>query len=75
MLSRRLSRLAKLSALTLPLTLSACQTTTGSGGTDAPFCGAARPIYWSTKDTSTTVVQVKEHNAVGRTLCGWGPKA
>lgn len=60
--------------LTLPVILSGCQTTTVSSGTDATFCGAARAIYWSSKDTSGTVVQVKEHNAVGKTLCGWGKR-
>jgi len=37
------------------------------------FCDAARPIYWSRKDTLKTIEQIKEHNAVGR-LCGWGKK-
>lgn len=74
MLSPRRSLLAKLSALILLATLPACQTTTGSGGSEATFCGAARAIYWSSKDTAGTVGQVKEHNAVGKTLCGWGRK-
>lgn len=60
--------------LTLPLTLTGCQTTTGSGGTEPTFCGAGRAIYWSKKDTTGTIEQVKEHNAVGKTLCGWGKK-
>lgn len=71
MRSRRHSPLAKLFALTSLASLPACQTTTGSGGTEATFCGAARAIYWSSKDTAGTIGQVKEHNAVGKTLCGW----
>lgn len=60
--------------LTLPSILTACQTTTGSGGSDLTFCGGARPIYWSGKDTPGTIGQVKEHNAVGKEACGWGAK-
>ena len=74
MRSRKPSLLAKLSVLTLPVILTGCQTTTVSDGTDASFCGAARAIYWSKKDTAGTQEQVKEHNAVGKTLCGWGTK-
>lgn len=69
--SRKLSMPAKLFALMLSAAPATCQTTTGSGGTDAPFCGAARVIRWSVKDTAGTIVQVKEHNAVGVSLCGW----
>lgn len=74
MRSPRLWPLAKLSALILPAILAGCQTMTGLGGSDAPFCGAARAIYWSGKDTAGTIAQVKEHNVVGKTLCGWGRK-
>lgn len=70
--STRRSLLAKLSALTLAATPSMCQTTTDSGGSDLTFCSGARPIYWSSKDTPGTIVQVKEHNAVGKGACGWG---
>lgn len=60
------------------MTLAGCVTTTGSRGPTsastgaAPFCRAAEPIYWSAKDTDKTIAQVKEHNAVGKKLCGWG---
>lgn len=74
MRSQRPSLLAKLSALTLLATQAGCQTVTASGGTEATFCGAARAIYWSKADTAGTVAQVKEHNAVGKTLCKWGAK-
>jgi len=50
--------------------LGACATTTALDGTD--FCVAAKPIYWSQKDTDRTIWQVKEHNAAGKVLCGWG---
>jgi len=70
--SQKRSRLAKLSVLILAATPSMCQTTTGSGGSELTFCGGARPIYWSSKDTTETIGQVKEHNAVGKVACGWG---
>lgn len=54
--------------------MGGCAMTMGSGGTDAPFCTVAAPIYWSTKDTDKTIAGVKEHNAVGKTLCKWGQK-
>lgn len=48
-------------------------TTASKGRTDAaPFCRVAEPITWSAKDTDRTIAQVKEHNAVGKSLCGWG---
>jgi hypothetical protein len=37
------------------------------------FCDAAKPIYWSAKDTPKTIEQVKIHNATGK-ICGWGKK-
>jgi len=74
MRSQKLSLLVKLSVLTLPFILTGCLATTVSVGTDATFCGAARAIYWSSKDTAGTIVQIKEHNAVGRTLCKWGAR-
>lgn len=48
--------------------------TTGSKGRikAAPFCKVAEPIYWSGRDTDQTIKQAKEHNAVGKSLCGWG---
>lgn len=52
------------------LALSACATTTGSGGTDV-FCRAAQPIRWSASDTDETIRQAKAHNAAGKALCGW----
>ena len=51
--------------------LSGCMTMTASVGTDASFCQVAKPIAWSSRDTDATIEQVKEHNAVGATLCGW----
>ena len=39
----------------------------------AAFCDIARPIYWSRKDTLSTIQQVKTHNAVGK-ICGWTGK-
>lgn len=70
----RLLRHARVLALMLPLAPSTCATTTGSEGTDVSFCGAARAILWSKSDTDGTIEQVKEHNAVGKRICGWGTK-
>ena len=68
-------RRALLFATMLSAILSGCVTTTGSVvPTDKVACGAFRPIYWSRKDTTETLVQVKEHNAAGKALCGWGAK-
>jgi hypothetical protein len=36
------------------------------------FCAAAKPILWSARDSDETIRQVKEHNAAGSALCGWG---
>lgn len=66
------TKLVKLSAaIWLGILTSACQTT-GSVATSALlFCDAAKPIYWSTRDTPDTAAQVQEHNAVGKTGCDW----
>lgn len=65
-----------LSGLMLLPILGGCATMTGSvAPTDdahAGFCDVAEPIYWSVKDTDATIEAVKEHNAVGKKLCGWG---
>jgi len=37
-------------------------------------CQSFQPIYWGKGDTDKTVAQVKEHNAAGKALCGWGAK-
>lgn len=29
------------------------------------FCDAAEPFYWNKKDTDKTILQAKQHNAVG----------
>lgn len=62
--------------LVLPL-LSACATTMASVGTEsapgaASFCEIAQPIVWFSTDNPRTILGVKEHNAVGKKLCGWG---
>lgn len=51
-------------------TLAGCATTTATGATEV-YCASAAPIRWSSADTDETIRQVKAHNAVGRTLCGW----
>jgi len=59
--------------------LTGCATPmTGSAATEAghaSFCDVAKPIYWSKADSADTIVQAKEHNAVGKALCNWGAQA
>ncbi len=51
------------------LSLTACATTTASGGIE---CVRWKPILWSKTDTDETIRQVKEHNAVWSEVCrGW----
>jgi hypothetical protein len=67
-------RLAILFGLILLATpLASCQTT-GSDGISPSLvaCGSFKPVYWSKSDTTQTITQVKEHNAAGKALCGWG---
>jgi len=33
------------------------------------YCDVEKPISWSTKDTDQTIRDVKEHNAVYKSLC------
>lgn len=72
-------RSATACALISLLTLAACATLgTSSHGKTEPssFCLLAKPIRFSARnDTLETIAQVKEHNAVGKKLCGWGTGA
>lgn len=73
---RRLPLALTLSALLL-ITLTGCVTTTGSAVptvSELRFCDGARPIYWAKQDTTSTIKQVKAHNAVGVQACSWGKK-
>jgi len=70
-LPKPLQPVQPLVTLLCAILLASCATTMVSGG-KADFCAVAKAIYWSDKDTAETVAQVKEHNAVGKTLCGWG---
>ena len=47
--------------------ISACKTT-GSVVTNVD-CEIFQPVKWSKKDTLRTVEQIKEHNAVWRSIC------
>lgn len=62
--------------LMLAMALPSCKTTGFSEKIDVTrvACGSFSPIFWSKKDTPETVSQVKEHNAAGTALCGWGGK-
>lgn len=62
-----------LALLLLVIPQASCVTTTDlSVPTDRVACGAFQPIFWSGKDTPATVAAVKEHNAAGKAICGWG---
>jgi len=51
--------------------LTSCQTTGSSGPNDTTrvACRSFAPIYWSVKDTTKTLAQIKEYNAAWRALC------
>lgn len=57
-------------------TLTASCATTDFGGTSSTLvaCQSFKPVYWSKADTPATVAQIKENNAAGKALCGWGQK-
>lgn len=61
-------------AVMFVLILSGCVPTTSLSVDDGKlkFCDGAKPIGWSQMDTDGTIEAVKEHNAVGKALCGWG---
>lgn len=69
------NRFARTCALILLLGLTTSCATTGSVATEPrvvrEFCALAKPISWSSRDTPETIVEVKQHNAVGAKLCGW----
>lgn len=73
-MSQTQSRLARLFAMLSLLTLGACATMTDIAGIEpAPVsaaCLSFHPIRWSSQDTDQTILEVKEHNAVWRALCG-----
>jgi hypothetical protein len=63
----------RLFVLTSLVTLTSCATPTISvAPTDKVACASFAPVYWSKSDTDKTIAQAKEHNAVGKALCGWG---
>ena len=78
MRSPKPAMLASLFAISTLAILPACSTTTvSSAKTDSVrvSCQSFEPIYWSAKDSAKTVAQVKEHNAAGKAICGWGKKS
>lgn len=64
--------------LLLPTLIACASQTDSSAPTSQPvsspseFCAIAKPIFWSAHDTDATILAVKEYNAVGKRLCGWG---
>lgn len=68
----------RIAVLVFMLALAGCNMTASelrrkATADTAAFCDTARPIYWSRKDTLSTIQQVKTHNAVGK-ICGWQGK-
>jgi hypothetical protein len=59
----------KLALPVVLLMLTGCRTTTPTAVTDTS-CLAFEPITWSSKDTSVTHRQIRQHNAAFRSLCG-----
>ena len=67
------SLLALLSVAAYATVLAGCGMTTVSAvqpnvKAATPFCSAAEPFLWDKDDTDETIVQAKEHNAVGKVL-------
>lgn len=69
----------RMCSASLLLILGACSHLTSSPGgtrlepaTAREFCLIAKPVLWSVRDTPATVAQIKEHNMLGKALCGWG---
>ena len=60
--------------LMLPLMLAGCVMTTGNAEIKAAVtlvpCTGFRKISWSSKDTDQTILEVKEHNAAYKAICG-----
>ncbi|MGI9351967.1 MAG: hypothetical protein ACR2O3_10425 [Rhizobiaceae bacterium] len=56
----------------IALVLTGCQMvpTVGSDNTRW-YCEGFRPITWSARDTTETINQIVEHNAVWESLCNW----
>ncbi len=66
--STKLSLLAALLAIAMPM-LTGCGTMTATGGRTDVSCAAFEPIRWSRRDTDETIRQAKEHNATWTALC------
>ncbi len=58
-----------LAPLAAALILAACQSTTPTAVTDTT-CLAMEPITYSRKDSPQTAVQIRQHNAAFRAICG-----
>lgn len=60
-------RAATVAAMMLTVLLTSCQTM----GTVAieSACLTFQPVSWSKNDTLTTIRQIREHNAVWKSLC------
>lgn len=73
--SKKLGKLVKTSAMSMPLILGSCATTMGIVGIndlcdkENPDEGLIRPFYWSSADTDGSILQAKERNTDYETVC------
>ena len=50
-------------AMLLMSPLMACSSLTGTAETNASVCYVWRDVSWSSKDTTATIIEVKQNNA------------
>jgi hypothetical protein len=50
-------------AMLLTLPLGACSSLTGTVETNVAVCSVWRDVSWSSKDTTGTIIEVKQNNA------------
>ena len=75
--SKELSRLARICAIGLILTLPACEKGTktkeievGVAGRQTTACRVFKELSWSSRDTDQTIKEIKIHNAKYAAVCG-----
>ena len=73
--SKKLGKLVKTSAMSMPLILAGCTTMMGIVGIndlcnkENPDEGLIRPFHWSSADTDGSILQAKERNAEYEGIC------
>jgi len=68
---------ARACAIALAILLTACATKTTANVAIKPdptrvACAAFQRISWSSRDTTATILEVKQHNAAWSAICGKG---